>query len=103
MKLYCPYCAKEITPDTIQCASCKAPYGLEVLLLIRNLVRTALSAHPAEQKKCGRAIIPSNSGKEKSNLKEGKRLKQGERWTLFCNNSFRKGQKWIYTAHFAQN
>ena len=51
MKLYCVYCTKEITPDDNQCPSCGTPYGLETLLLIKNLVREALSAHSDEHGK----------------------------------------------------
>ena len=60
MQIYCPYCAKEVTADTIQCASCKAPYGVEELLLIRNFVRLAL-ANLSEQKKGGRDDNPSET------------------------------------------
>jgi len=49
MKLYCPYCTKEVAPQTPQCPFCGTPYGLETLLLLKNFVREALFAGPDEQ------------------------------------------------------
>ena len=49
MKLYCPYCTKEVAPHTPQCPFCGTPYGLETLLLLKNLVREALFAGLDEQ------------------------------------------------------
>jgi len=49
MKLYCPYCTKEVAPQTPQCPFCGTPYGLETLLLLKNFVREALFAGSDEQ------------------------------------------------------
>lgn len=35
MKLYCPYCTSEITPETSQCLSCGTVYGPDTLELVR--------------------------------------------------------------------
>jgi len=52
--LYCPYCTKEITPQTPQCPFCGTPYGLETLLLLKNFIREALLGDLHEQDPCGR-------------------------------------------------
>jgi hypothetical protein len=49
MKLYCPYCTKEVAPQTPQCPFCGTPYSMETLLLLKNLVREALPVDPDDQ------------------------------------------------------
>ena len=56
MKLFCPFCMKEITPDEIQCPSCGTTFGLGTLLLLRRLSKEAPPGHPHEQRK--RARVP---------------------------------------------
>ena len=51
MKLHCPFCTKEITPETTQCPSCNTIYGSETLGFLRSLVKEALQEYPDEHRK----------------------------------------------------
>ena len=50
MKPHCPYCAKKIAPDEIQCPSCGIIYGLDTLLLVKKLVRESMMEQQHEQR-----------------------------------------------------
>ena len=54
MKPYCPYCKKEITVGEIQCPSCGTTYSLDTLLLVRSLVKEAVTESPDEPRKYDR-------------------------------------------------
>lgn len=60
--LYCPYCTKEIAPQTPQCPFCGTPYGVETLLLLKNLVREAVLAEPDEQESCDQVCYQEGAG-----------------------------------------
>jgi len=42
MKIYCPYCTKEIKANEIVCPSCTTAYGEETLVLTRRLVEESV-------------------------------------------------------------
>jgi hypothetical protein len=62
MMLYCPYCTKEIAPQIPQCPFCGTPYGVETLLLLKNLVREALVADPDEPSSIDQACYQEGAG-----------------------------------------
>lgn len=54
MTPHCPYCTKEITANELQCPSCGTIYGLETLLLIKSVVKSAALNPPNEQRRYDR-------------------------------------------------
>jgi len=46
MKVYCPYCTKEIRPNEIVCPTCATAYGEETLVLTRSLVDESVQRDP---------------------------------------------------------
>jgi len=56
MKLFCPFCTKEIMPEEIQCPSCRTTYGLGTLLLLKRIAREAPLLDTHEQRR--KARIP---------------------------------------------
>ena len=46
MKIYCPYCTKEIKPDELVCPSCTTAYGEETLVITRKLVEETVQKEP---------------------------------------------------------
>jgi uncharacterized protein (TIGR02266 family) len=54
MRCICPFCAKEITPDEIQCFSCGTTYSFETLLNIRSIAKQAKLEDPSEGRRCPR-------------------------------------------------
>jgi len=51
MKLSCPFCPAEITPETIACRSCGTKYDFNTLKFLRILVKSSLKASPQERRK----------------------------------------------------
>lgn len=54
MKITCPYCTKEINPETTQCSSCGTSYGSDTLRLLRSLVKKAMENEISERRKLDR-------------------------------------------------
>ena len=54
LKINCPYCTKEITPDTTQCPSCGTTYGSDTRRFIKELAKKVSSEHIPERRKFDR-------------------------------------------------
>lgn len=54
MTPHCPYCTREIAANELQCPSCGTIYGLETLLLIKSVVKSAALDPPHEQRRYDR-------------------------------------------------
>ena len=51
MKLFCPYCTKEIAPETTQCSSCGTIYSSDTLKFLKSLIKKAPQEYPDERRK----------------------------------------------------
>lgn len=54
MKTFCPFCPKEITPETTQCPSCDTIYDFDTLKFLRILIKEASKEYPNERRKQAR-------------------------------------------------
>ena len=51
MSLFCPFCTKEIAPETTQCPSCGYAYGPDTLKLLASAIKKASQEYPSERRK----------------------------------------------------
>lgn len=51
MNFFCPYCTREITPDTDQCPQCGYVYGPDTINLLTTLSNKTPEDHPQERRK----------------------------------------------------
>ncbi|MFH0814242.1 MAG: PilZ domain-containing protein [Pseudomonadota bacterium] len=50
MKIACPYCTKEITPETTQCPSCGTAYGSNTQQLLKKMLKEAMQDQSSERR-----------------------------------------------------
>ena len=50
MKLFCPYCTKEINQDTLQCPFCGTSYASETIQLLTEIVKVAAEEDVSERR-----------------------------------------------------
>ena len=50
MKLFCPYCTKEIDQDTLQCPFCGTSYASETIQLLTEIVKVAAEENATERR-----------------------------------------------------
>jgi len=50
MKLSCPFCPEEITPETTTCPSCNTTYDFDTLKFLRILVRESSKNDPDDRR-----------------------------------------------------
>jgi type IV pilus assembly protein PilZ len=51
VKLFCPYCTKEIDQDTLQCPFCGTSYASETIQLLTEIVKVAAEEGPNERRR----------------------------------------------------
>lgn len=51
MKLFCPYCTKEIDQDTLQCPFCGTSYASETIQLLTEIVKVAAEEGVTERRR----------------------------------------------------
>lgn len=51
MKLFCPYCTKEIDQDTLQCPFCGTSYASETIQLLTEIVKVATEEGATERRR----------------------------------------------------
>jgi uncharacterized protein (TIGR02266 family) len=50
VKLFCPYCTKEIDQDTLQCPFCGTSYASETIQLLTEIVKVAAEENATERR-----------------------------------------------------
>jgi hypothetical protein len=51
VKLFCPYCTKEIDQDTLQCPFCGTSYASETIQLLTEIVKVATEEGVSERRR----------------------------------------------------
>lgn len=54
MKLFCPYCTKEIDQNTLQCPFCGTPYASETIQLLTKFVKVPAEEGATERRRFNR-------------------------------------------------
>jgi len=51
LKISCPYCTKEISPESTECSSCGTTYGFDTLRFLRDALKSATFESFSERRK----------------------------------------------------